>query len=589
MKQRLIQVGVILVLIACVMGYMLVNKVEEKYEPTQERMDLYTYYGLKEGAGDIIVYLNHEKMSGFEDVAIISDGKIYILKDMVSEYFNSRYYYDASVKLLLYTTATQIYKYELNSFNYTVNGESMISEYPVVITREDMVYIALDHVTACSDVRYEFFENPGRLLLVNEWKDVEYIAIQKDGAIRKLAGPKSPVVVDAKAGEEYIYIDELDNYVCVQSESGIKGYIDKDCVGKKSVKTLKSTYTEPVYTNITRDYKINLAWHQVTNQTANDNLDKVMQGVTGVNVISPTWFRMCDNDGNISSLAEKSYVDKAHAMGLEVWALVENITYSGQISTYSILSKMESRERLVASLIAEVLKYGIDGINVDIESLSFDAAEGYIQFLRELSIECRKHKIVLSIDNYVPSASTFHYNRSEQGIIADYVIIMGYDEHYGGDDESGSTASIGWVEEGIVNTLKTVPAKKVINALPFYTRVWKQTPETAVSGAAAGGVLVEDKASEYGRYLLTSEAVSMAYAENLLKKNNVTPVWNEVLGQYYGEYVSNGCTYQIWLEEERSVVLKMALVKEYDLAGVAGWKLSLQKNTVWDIISSYLE
>ncbi len=588
MKQRLIQVGIILVLIVCVIGYILVNKVEEKYEPTEERMDLYTYYGLSEGDEDIIVYLNREKLDGDEDMAVVSDGKVYLSHDMVTSNFNARYYYDASVELMLYTTATELYKYELNSFKYTVNDSLMVSEYPVAITKGNTVYLSMDHVAACSDVQYEFYEDPGRLMLVNDWTDVEYVSIAKDGGIRKLAGPKSPIVIDAKAGEEYIYLGELDNWTCVQTESGIKGYIDKDCVGKKSVKTLKSTYTEPVYTNIKRDYKINLAWHQVTNKTANGNLDKVMQGVTGVNVISPTWFQMCDDEGNIVSLAEQSYVDKAHAMGLEVWALVENITYSGKISTYSILSKMASREKLVDTLIAEVLKYGIDGINVDIESLSFDAGDGYIQFLRELSIECRKHGIVLSVDNYVPSASTFHYHRSEQGVIADYVIVMGYDEHYGGDNESGSTASIGWVKDGIVNTLKSVPAEKVINALPFYTRVWKQTPESK-AGEGATGVLVEDKTSEYGRYLLTSEAVSMAYAENQLKKNDVTPMWNEVLGQYYGEYVKDGCTYQIWLEEERSIGLKMALIKEYDLAGVAGWKLSLQKNSIWEIISSYLK
>ena len=118
----------------------------------------------------------------------------------------------------------------------------------------------------------------------------------------------------------------------------------------------------------------------------------------------------------------------------------------------------------------------------------------------------------------MPSASTYHYHRKEQGKIVDYVIIMGYDEHYAGSSESGSVASLGWVEEGIVNTLKSVPAEKVINAMPFYTRIWKQTPESEAKDKSAG-VLVEDPNSKYGRYLLTSEAVSMAYAQQQLKKN----------------------------------------------------------------------
>ena len=97
-------------------------------------------------------------------------------------------------------------------------------------------------------------------------------------------------------------------------------------MGEKNIKTLESTYTEPVYPNISRDYKINLVWHQITNKTANSNITKTLENVTGVNVISPTWFKMSDNEGNIVSLASQDYVDEAHSRGLEVWALLENIT-----------------------------------------------------------------------------------------------------------------------------------------------------------------------------------------------------------------------------------------------------------------------
>lgn len=585
MKKKIIQAAVICILIAAVAGYMYVQKIAEKYTPTDEHMDLYTYYNVKEDDDTVIIWLNRVRTEG---AAVVEGGRVYLSQLMVKEYFNERFYWDESADIMVYTTADELYKFRADSVSYTVNNEEKAMVYPVVISREDAIYLAMDYVASCSDVQYSFYSNPNRLMLVNEWTEVEYVTVTDDAGIRKLGGIKSPILIDAKAGDKYIYMGETEDWLCVQTEDGVKGYIQKKYIGARSTETLKSKYTEPYYSNIKRDYKINLAWHQVTNKDANANLSKVMEGVTGVNVISPTWFQMCDSDGNIKSLASKEYVDKAHAMGLEVWALVENITYGSTMSTYQALSRMESRERLVSQLISEVRTYGIDGINIDIESLSYDAGDAYIEFLRELSIECRRYGIVLSVDNYVPSASTYHYHRREQGIIADYIIIMGYDEHYAGQGESGSTASVGWVEEGIAGTLKSVPAEKVINALPFYTRIWKQTPESA-AGANAKGILVEDSSSEYGRYLLTSEAVSMAYAAAQLKNNGVTPAWNAVLGQYYGEYKSGGCTYQIWLEDEKSIELKMELIKKYELAGVAGWKLSLQKNTVWEIISSYLK
>jgi spore germination protein YaaH len=311
-----------------------------------------------------------------------------------------------------------------------------------------------------------------------------------------------------------------------------------------------------------------------------------MEGVEGVNVISPTWFFLSDNEGNLVSLASASYVEAAHARGIEVWGLVENMSYENDTS--EVLSNMVSRENLVAQLIAHAQEYQLDGINVDFEELGADAAEGYIQFIRELSIQCRANQIVLSVDNYVPTASSSHYNRKEQGIVADYVVIMGYDEHYGGSTEAGSTASIGFVEEGIVNTLKEVPAEKVINAIPFYTRIFIQTPES-VASKEDGGVLVEDRESEFERYLLTSTAVSMARAEQLLREYGVTPDWDDVLGQYYGEYKTGGRKYLVWLEEEKSIGLKMELIREYQLAGVAEWSLGLAKGTVWGVIESYLE
>ena len=585
MKKRLIQVLIFVILIAGIIGYMAIDKMKEKYTPTTEHMDLYTYFGVEEDDDRVIIFLNNVKTEGD---AVVKDGKVYISHAMVEEYFSENFYWDESAKQLLYSTATVLYKYSLDSNKYNVNGEEKLSDAPMVISEGESIYLCMDFVQEYADVQYSFFEEPNRLMLVNEWKDVEYVEVNEDAGIRKLGGIKSPIVIDAKAGEKYLYINEIDEWTCVQDEAGVKGYIETKYTGEKTTKTLASNYVEPVYSNISRDYKINLAWHQVTNKDANANLSKVMEGVKGVNVISPTWFQMCDNGGNIISLASQDYVNKAHSMGLEVWALVENITYSKSISTYKILSNMESREHLVDVLIEEVLKYDIDGINVDIESLSYEAGDAYLQFLRELSIECRKNGIVLSVDNYVPSASTYHYHRKEQGKIVDYVIIMGYDEHYAGSPESGSVASLGWVEEGIVNTLKSVPAEKVINALPFYTRIWKQTPESEAKDKSSG-VLVEDPDSKYGRYLLTSEAVSMAYAQQQLKKNGVTPEWKENIGQYYGEYEKAGCTYQIWLEEEESIAKKMELIKKYELAGVAGWKLSLQKNAIWEVIDSYLK
>lgn len=203
-----------------------------------------------------------------------------------------------------------------------------------------------------------------------------------------------------------------------------------------------------------------------------------LENTKGINVISPTWFALTDSEGNFSSFASSAYVKRAHDMGIEVWGLIDNFSNKDAVDTYELLSYTSRREKLTENLVNTALEYGLDGINVDFESISQDAGTHFIQFIRELSVTCRKNGLVLSVDNYVPTGYTDHYDRKEQGVFADYVIIMGYDEHYSGSPEAGSVASIGFVEDGIRRTVDQVPAEKVINAVPF-TPVYGRAREPA--------------------------------------------------------------------------------------------------------------
>ena len=308
---------------------------------------------------------------------------------------------------------------------------------------------------------------------------------------------------------------------------------------------------------------MNLAWHQVTSTDANSYFADAVQNMTGVNVISPTWFSVTDNSGNISSLASGEYVMQAHEKGLKVWGLVDN--FNENMNTKEVLSKTSSRQNLENRLITYALKVGMDGINVDFESLSEGVGIHFLQFLRELSIQCHANNLVLSVDNPVPEDFTSHYDRAEQGKVVDYVIIMGYDEHYVGSD-AGSVASLPWVEQGVKDTLSEVAAQRTILAIPFYTRLWKTTD---------GGAL-------------TSEAIGMDQAQQTISDNGAETYWDKKTSQNYGTYEGDGATYQIWLEDSKSIAEKVKLIKKYKLAGVAEWKLGFENSGIWSVITENL-
>ncbi len=591
MKRKLIQITVVMGLILIIGIGAGIHTLIERYRPSTEREDLYTYFDIEENnSEDVVLLLQDETLipSRAEIMAKRSEEEIYLPYELVKEKFNSRFYWDESAQAMVYTTAYDIYKFPVDSDTYTLNGTEENYGCEIVKRMDDNLYINLDYVKGCSDILYEYYAEPARLLLYHQWGEISQARALKKGVIRVLGGIKSEILADVEPEELLTVCYEMEEWVCVQNQNGVRGYIQKKSLGEQKKGVIDNPeYQEPEYPSLVSGEKINMAWHQMGGVCDGSVLASAMNGVTGVNVISPTWFFMSDNDGNLVSLANKDYVNQAHNMGLKVWGLMENITYD--ISTYQILSNMKSREHLIEELMHYADEYNLDGINVDIESLSFDAEDAYIQFIRELSIACRKAGLVLSVDNYVPTASSAHYNRKEQGIVVDYVVIMAYDEHYSGMSEAGSTASIGFVKDGIENTLKEVPKEKIINAVPFYTRVFKQIPESVATEAQKQNLpLVEDSTSEYGRYLLDSIAVSMGQAEKLLSDHNVTPVWNEALGQYYGEYVSEGCKYLVWLEDSTSIGLKVDLIKKYELAGIAEWSLGLAKSSVWEIITQHL-
>ena len=356
-----------------------------------------------------------------------------------------------------------------------------------------------------------------------------------------------------------------------------------------------------------------MAWHQITNADANTTIASVLQNTKGINVISPTWFYLNDNNGNITSLASSDYVNYCHQKGIEVWALVSNLE-NKDVDTTSVLTYTSKRENLINNLISAAIQYNFDGINVDFEALSSEVGDSYIQFIRELSLKCANNGIVLSVDDYVPSSFTAFYNRAEQATFADYVVVMAYDEHYAGSEEAGSVASIGFVKEGVANTLKEVPADQLILGMPFYARVWSETPVDDTTGAdsttqtsdnnnndtdetdnaaadaqaadeAAG---TSDSADSYQLFTLDSYATSMSEIQKLISTNAAEPVWSDIDGQYYVQYENNGITYKIWVENAASLEEKLKVLQENQLAGGSFWKLGLELPSIWDTIIKYI-
>ena len=523
-----------------------------KYVPGKEMADKSRLFHIKEG--QVAIVLDNELQ---EEKGIYEEGQIYLPISWVNEALNERFYWDPDEKLLVYALPDSI---------VYADGNTQGENGPLFKVKEQEMYLSLGLIINYTDIRTQSFATSEikRVFIDTSWEPYSCALLKRDGKIREKGGVKSPIVTDVLKEDRVQVLETMDKWSRDRTGDGYIGYVENRKLEAAEPVTPVSSFEEPVYTHITMDEKVRLGFHQVTTLNANSTLEAYATQAKGMNVIVPTWFNVTSNDGTYTSLASRDYVEKAHDMGLQVWAMVENVSTQESVKnldTKELMSSTSTRKKLIENLMKEADTYGFDGFNLDFESLKKEVGPHYVQFIRELSVACRNRGLVLSVDNYVPSSYTAFYNRKEQGAVADYVIVMGYDEHYAGG-EAGSVSSIPYVREGIENTLKEVPKERVINAVPFYTRVW-----TVKDGGT------------------TSKAYGISDARAWVEENQVELTWDKLLGQYYGETVTAEGTQSIWMEEEESLQLKIDLVKEFDLAGVACWKLGFEPADIWDIVS----
>lgn len=552
---------VVLLLIILVGAAGVITSVIRRYTPSDARMDLADYY--EQESDDELSLILQDTVSSSK--GRIENGVAYIPYQTVTEELGGRFYWDQETQRMLYTLPEEILEIQPESSSYVRGGETVTEEYPIVSQIDGEYYIALNFLEQYMEIQSRVYEDPARAVILYKWGTVQTVETREDTQVRYQGGIKSPILADVKEGQQMILLEELDNWCRVMTEDGIDGYIENSALSSpaETEYAYGGSYKEN-FTSLTRDHKINLAWHQVTSEAANQALSQNIKDMTGVNVISPTWFSVTSTQGNISSLASAEYVSQAHEKGLEVWGLIDN--FDDDISTLETLSLRSSRQHIIDMLVQEAQRVDMDGINVDFEALTEEEAPHFIQFIRELSVACRKNGLVLSVDNPVPQYTVF-YDRKEQGIVADYVIIMGYDEHTVGSEKAGSVASLPFVEEGISQTLEEVPKEKVINGVPFYTRLWTESNNGTVS----------------------SEVCGMDQADAYVEKYGMEVYWNTEVSQNYAEATTDGGVLKMWIEDEKSLEEKMKLIQEYDLAGVAEWKLGFERADVWEIISKHIQ
>lgn len=563
MKKKMIPVLFVLVLIILIGAVATGLWLKEKYSYSKEVVDLQQYFDVKDGERAIL--LGNDRL---EEKALVENGVCYLTLSQVRRDLNEIFYVDEEEGLLLYTDAETTMEARMGETGYYTDGVKTETSYVAYMQKGSKSYLSLDFVKLFTNFEYQVHDY--WMQLITTWDEKNMTVASEATKLRQKGGIKSPILADVSEGDELEILERMTDWCKVKTADSLIGYVENKMLGEEFKRTPVpvTDYVEPEYTNLSMGKKVSLGWHSVGGTEGNRTIDSMVAGTKGMNVIAPTWFSLTDNEGGMRSFGETSYVDRAHQLGLQVWGVLDDFNYELEtgtpISCYSVLASTSNRRRLEQTVIDEALRLGLDGINLDFEQLSEECGVHYAQFLRELSVLCRKNRIILSVDNYVP----FHFNEFHrldiQGVVADYVIIMGYDEHWHGSGDPGSVASIDYVTRGVEKTLEKVPAEKVINGLPLYSILWK------IDGAT-----------------VTDEFLTVANTSAFLKRINKKPEWDQTTCQNYLEWTSGTVTYKIWLEDAESIRMKLNVMIANKIGGAAVWRLGYDTPAIWELINAF--
>lgn len=529
-----------------------------RYTPTKEKMSGYKYFDIDKNTDKVLVMIDGES---YPDTGINIDGRLYLPQEFIADNINVGFYYDKESDATLYSDTSYIYAFKKNQNDYSDDtGKIYTMDYSVIRDVDGECFIAWDYVAERTDCEYQYAPEPDRLNVTLKSEAKQCVTAGKKAAVRYRGGIKSPVLEYVSKGDRLEYVDDIDEWIKVTTVSGYTGYVKKSEVSY-TFEYVREQKAVEEHNFLLKNEKITLAWFQVSGTAGNSSIDNNMSTISGVNVIAPTWYSVTDASGNMSSYASADFVSKMHQRGIDVWALVSD--FDTNVDFAQLYSSKAARTNMVNKLVGEAKSYGFDGINLDYENIKSAYAKDYLQFVRELSVACERNGIVLSTDNYKPEAYNRCYNLKEQSKFVDYVIVMAYDEHYAGTD-AGSVASLPFVKEAVEDTVQLVGKEHVIAGIPFYTRIWTTTDGNT-----------------------TSRAVGMQAAIDQLNSDGQVALWNDDCGQYVASYTVGSSTRQIWFEEEKSIEAKMQVIQQENTAGVACWKLGLEKSTVWSVISQY--
>ncbi len=498
----------------------------------------------------------------------IENDIIYISMDDMENFFDKYIYIEEEINEIVTTYDDKIASIGFDANKMTVNG-SVKKTNACAVKEEEIVYLPISEMLDVYNIELKNIQETKTITLDSLDRKQTKAVLKSNVSIRSQGKLLSKIIDKAEAETEVIVINNEttapeSGWVKVRTESGTIGYIKFNKL--KNITVVREA--EEKVKQITG--KINMFWDYFSQYVKAP--DRTGQKVEGVNVVSPSFFYLDEDNGSLKENvgdAGKSYIEWAHSNGYKVWPMISNAD-AGIKVTSKILNSYTNRQELIQEIVEKCAEYDIDGINIDFENMYQADKDKFSRFIIELMPRMQEIGIVVSVDVTAPDGDpnwSLCYDRNIIGDVADYLVFMAYDQHGSSSTEPGTTAGFNWVETNLKKIIEydVVDTEKIILGMPLYTRQWT--------------------VSEDG----TIKSRSVVTMVNIKIPNNIEKQWDDTLKQYYIEYKSGKDTIKMWIEDGTSIKEKVSLVSTYNLGGTACWRKDMETSNIWTIIREELE
>ena len=510
-----------------------------------------------------IVINNNNVTTSLKKDIFVENGVVYISKNDIANFFDPYIYYDEKYHQIITGSDTKIAALVVGEKKMTNNG-STVNISASVIEKDGTYYIPFSCLNDIYHVKTKYIEETNTAVIDSLNRKFVVADSSKNNSIKQVRTSISRTVDKVEKGENLVVVTDSnkDGWIKVRTDRGKIGYVKEDTITNETVVRENLEMEKQITGNIS------LVWEYFSEYGSAPSRAGKLQGV---NVVSPTFFTLKDEGkGEVKENvgdSGKAYIQWAHDNGYKVWPSISNNSYIN--TTSEIMRDYKLRQDLINRIVSLVVKYDLDGINIDFENMYAKDKSLFNRFIIELTPRLKEYGKVVSVDVTAPDGSenwSGCYDRHTIGKVADYIVFMGYDQN--GSGKVGTSAGYNWVEVNLqkfVGTQEDVDSSKIILGMPFYTRICYTTSSR------------ENKALRVGMNELNK------YIPSDAKKT-----WDEDLKQNVAEYTKNGIKYKAWIEDEASLKAKFDLVIKYDLAGAAYWKKGFEVDSIWNMISSKL-